>query len=623
MPLTRVKTSAWLLLAASIAASLPACRTAPFRARLQDAPIRSLPILPGTPQPTLPPAVTVPGLPGSALPPATTYPPGAYPPTSSYSSTVTPLPAQAAPYGAATTQRPATISLSKRGPTQGAVGETLTYRIEVRNSGAAALRDVTVSDQLAAGLTLLGSNPPASSGGNVLQWRLGDVQSGETRVIEVQVRPERSGVFNSCATVRTADGQSAQDCASTSVLTAELDVQMSVRTAEPVQVGQKATFEIIVSNRSALPATGLLITDRYDAGLDHESQANPIERDLDRLEPGQSRKIGVTFTVTREGQLCNDVTVSGVGGVRGSARACIVAAAATEPPPDRPPDRPPTDQPPVTKLPPTQPPPAGQASEKRASVAVKMTGPETIAVAGVAEFQIEITNNGDVDLTRLQISDTFDASLNPVQATQGYTWEKDTLVWNFPSLAAGKTLRLQVNCRGQAAAARACNRIAVTSDQKAAGEAEACLSIRAGGSVPPVVPPVVPPAAGSATESQLSVEVNDLADPVVVGKEVTYEIRVKNSGKSAEQNIKVLAILPAELTLIRLGTHGPGRYDVDMERNIRFQTLKEIKPGETLTYRVRARAQQAGEVSLQVVYETASMEKSKTVEEKTTLFDNP
>jgi uncharacterized repeat protein (TIGR01451 family) len=121
----------------------------------------------------------------------------------------------------------------------------------------------------------------------------------------------------------------------------------------------------------------------------------------------------------------------------------------------------------------------------------------------------------------------------------------------------------------------------------------------------------------------LSVEVNDLADPVAVGKEVTYEIRVKNSGKSAEQNIKVLAILPAELTLIRLGTHGPGRYDVDMERNIRFQTLKEIKPGETLTYRVRARAQQAGEVSLQVVYETASMEKSKTVEEKTTLFDNP
>jgi uncharacterized repeat protein (TIGR01451 family) len=619
MPLTRVKTSAWLLLAASIAASLPACRTAPFRARLQDAPIRSLPILPGTPQPTLPPAVTVPGLPGSTLPPATTYPPGAYPPTSSYSSTVTPLPAQAAPYGAATTQRPATISLSKRGPTQGAVGETLTYRIEVRNSGAAALRDVTVSDQLAAGLTLLGSNPPASSGGNVLQWRLGDVQSGETRVIEVQVRPERSGVFNSCATVRTADGQSAQDCASTSVLTAELDVQMSVRTAEPVQVGQKATFEIIVSNRSALPATGLLITDRYDAGLDHESQANPIERDLDRLEPGQSRKIGVTFTVTREGQLCNDVTVTGVGGVRGSARACIVAAAATEPPPDRPP----TDQPPVTKLPPTQPPPAGQASEKRASVAVKMTGPESVAIGGVAEFQIEITNNGDVDLTRLQISDTFDASLNPVQATQGYTWEKDTLVWNFPSLAAGKTLRLQVNCRGQAAAARACNRIAVTSDQKAAGEAEACLSIRAGGSVPPVVPPVVPPAAGSATESQLSVEVNDLADPVVVGKEVTYEIRVKNSGKSAEQNIKVLAILPAELTLIRLGTHGPGRYDVDMERNIRFQTLKEIKPGETLTYRVRARAQQAGEVSLQVVYETASMEKSKTVEEKTTLFDNP
>jgi uncharacterized repeat protein (TIGR01451 family) len=255
-------------------------------------------------------------------------------------------------------------------------------------------------------------------------------------------------------------------------------------------------------------------------------------------------------------------------------------------------------------------------------MAVKLTGPEKQTVEGVAEFLIEITNNGDIDLTNLHVTNTFDASLNPVQATQGYVWENESLVWSFPSLGAGKTLKLQVNCRCQAVAERACNRVVATSEQKAAGEAEACLSIQAANAAaPPPVRPSVPPHA--AAESELTVEVNDLADPVVVGKEVTYEILVKNNGKAVEQNIKVLAILPAELTLIRFGTRGPGRYDVDMERNIRFQTVKEIKPGESLTYRVRARAQQPGEVALQVVYETASMSKSKTVEEKTILFDNP
>jgi uncharacterized repeat protein (TIGR01451 family) len=192
-------------------------------------------------------------------------------------------------------------------------------------------------------------------------------------------------------------------------------------------------------------------------------------------------------------------------------------------------------------------------------------------------------------------------------------WEQESLVWTFPSLAAGKKLRLQVNCRCLSAAERACNRVSVTTEQKAGGEDEACLSIRPANVVqrPPM------------PESELTIEVNDLADPVVVGKEVTYEILIKNAGKSAEQNIKVLAILPPELTLIRFGTRGPGRYDVDMERKIRFQPVKEIQPGETLTYRVRARAQQPGEIALQVVYETASMSESKTVEEKTILFDNP
>src|SRR5688500_727004 len=91
----RSPTSVLLLLAACCAAGLPGCLTAPFLAPVQDAPIQAMPILPGTVQPMLPPAISVPGLPQATMPPTTVYPPSttyppttSYPPSSTYPSTV-------------------------------------------------------------------------------------------------------------------------------------------------------------------------------------------------------------------------------------------------------------------------------------------------------------------------------------------------------------------------------------------------------------------------------------------------------------------------------------------------------------------------------------------------------
>ena len=554
-------------------ALLAGCQRYPYRARILDSGV--LPPPPGTPvYPT--PAPTLAPVPGTTLPPATSVTP-ALPP-----ATVPP----------ATLPGTTGIVLRKTGPTQATVGALVTYRIEVTNSGAAA-RGVAVSDQIMPGLSYASSVPPATSSEGQLQWQLGDLPAGATRTIDVSFRAERSGIYNNCAVARTADGQTSQDCASTTVLVPELEVRMSVVAAQPIVVGQEVTFQITVTNRSNLPAGGLLITDRFDPGLDHAVAESPIEKDLELLPPGQSRTIGVTFRVTRAGELCNSVDLSGEGGIRGSARACINAV-----PPDaaRPPQQPVPQQPPAQSPEPPRQPPAGQ----RPSVSVKMSGPTTQDVEKVAEFFVDITNDGDTPLTNLTITDSYDPSLYPVQATDGYRWEGEKLIWTFPNLAVGKTLRLQLNCKCLSTAEKACNRVTVFSKEGAQGEAEACLAIRR-------------------NVSQLEVEINDLADPVAMEKQFTYVIDVTNKGQTADQRISVLVILPPEMSLVRLGTSGPSRdYGVDGQ-NVRFAPLAELKAGETATYRVRVSPKQQGQFRVEVVLKSDGMPEPVTVEEMTTV----
>ncbi|MGC3969334.1 MAG: hypothetical protein QM775_18835 [Pirellulales bacterium] len=63
------------------------------------------------------------------------------------------------------------LNIDKSGPTEVAVGGTITYRIDIRNPSDLTARGVTVTDAVPAGLMLLGSNPPATVNGNNLSWR--------------------------------------------------------------------------------------------------------------------------------------------------------------------------------------------------------------------------------------------------------------------------------------------------------------------------------------------------------------------------------------------------------------------------------------------------------------------
>ncbi len=120
-------------------------------------------------------------------------------------------------------------------------------------------------------------------------------------------------------------------------------IELAVRGPDQAAVGDQITFELVITNRGETAASGLLIKDRLDPGLEHEQGAGRLERDLDELAPGESKRVGIRLRVTRPGTLRHTVEVIRGANVLATAQAELTGRAATDEPAEV--DRPGQDDP--------------------------------------------------------------------------------------------------------------------------------------------------------------------------------------------------------------------------------------------------------------------------------------
>ena len=484
------------------------------------------------------------------------------------------------------------ITLRVAGPTQATVGSVVTYRIEVSNPGGLQAKDVVITDQPPAGLTFLNSNPAANSSPSGQEWQLGVLGTQETRVIEVNFRVANPGTINYCASVSAADGLTAKECATTVVGAAASQLELRVTGPAQAQVGAEVQYEIEVINRGTTTAAGLIITDRFDAGLEHAISASPIERDFPDIAPGTGKKIAVTFRVTQPGELCQNVTVAGAGGLVASGRSCLTAIAAGEPTP--------ADAPPVvTPSTPTQPStPPGPIGVGRPSIHVTKTGPTRRRVGETAEFTIEVTNTGNTVLNNIRLADTYGLGLSATEATEGYTTNsRGELTWTIDELQPGRSIKRQVNCLCEQAVAKACNRATVFAEPNLTMAGEACLEITgddaAGGAPAPAQL-----ADNANVPGGLTLAVADQSDPLREGTENNYQIVLTNKSSAADKNVTLTVTIPPEMVLIM--SVGPVRGTVVNDRLVKFTPIAEMRAGESVTFDVRTTALKAGTATLSV-----------------------
>lgn len=89
----------------------------------------------------------------------------------------------------------------------------------------------------------------------------------------------------------------------------------------------------------------------------------------------------------------------------------------------------------------------------------------------------------------------------------------------------------------------------------------------------------------------------DSADPVQVGKQVTYTIRVKNEGDAPDKNVQITATLPEKLQIEK--ADGPTESTQEGSKII-FQPIDQLNPDEEVEYTVTTTAQSPGQAQLKV-----------------------
>jgi hypothetical protein len=368
-------------------------------------------------------------------------------------------------------------------------------------------------------------------------------------------------------------------------------------------------FEILVENLGTATATGLLVTDRFDVGLEHSSgpQRRAIERNLTDLEPKGTTRLAVNFRVTKAGELCQDVTVTAMGINPVSTRSCVTASESTLPPQAEPQATTPPNEP--TQPQPTQPqPPAAAPTLAAPQLTVSKSGPERRQVGETALFVIEVTNNTDRTFENVEIADNHEISLEPVRATGGSEWlQGNALGWKIAALEPGRTVRREIELKCLRETPRACNRVTVTAKDMEAVADDACLEIVGDAAAPPAAetPQGAP---------QISVSAVETADPIRVNGQTSYQIILTNKGDGSAYDVGVDVTFDESLQLLQHG--GPVR-GATTAGAVRFPPIRELRAGETQTFDLRFKGLQAGTARVVVEVKSRGLQSPIRAEQST------
>jgi uncharacterized repeat protein (TIGR01451 family) len=302
------------------------------------------------------------------------------------------------------------------------------------------------------------------------------------------------------------------------------------------------------------------------------------------------------FTVSGTGELCNTVDIRCGKLVLATRKQCLTASL---PSPGAPapaaaaPGAPPPIPPPIA-IP---------------GLTLKLKNPPSAAVGDVVQFFMQVTNGTPAALTDVKVTSLLDANFVATRSAPACKVEGDSYVWTIPSLPPNQPTTLEIEANCVSAGLSACNRVQVACREGLRADDRSCLEVRA----------AAQPAAGN-----LDVTINDVHEPINVGEEETYYVDVTNRGQQADSQVTLTVELPPQMVPVPLQTLGP---DVDGRRlgyeihgqSVTFQPVARLDPGQKLSYRVRARMVQSGEVQVQAQVTSQSVRQAKIAQKKTTI----
>lgn len=439
------------------------------------------------------------------------------------------------------------VGISKTGPHATSLNTPYTYVIDIKAFSKAG--KVVVTDELPDSLEYVSSQPEASVEGSVLTWNVGDLEAWEHRQFTVTVKPTKEGQHQSCAMISALP----KACLISTVREAALSISKT-GPASAIK-GDVVPYTITVSNTGTQDARNVTVVDENPDAMSLAAGSS-LTYNLGDIAPQNSKSITVYLNADQTGTHTNKATAS-------SSNTPSVSDTA-------------------------------ETVVHERIISIKKTGTKTQFLGKKADYTITVKNEGDVDLTRVVVSDVAPHGTVILEAP-GASVEGQVATWVIDELPVGvhKNFSLTLTSRTHG---ELVNHASVNTSEGLYATANA-----------PTLWKGYP---------ALLVEVIDTQDPVLVGEMTSYIIRVFNQGSATASDVSVIADVPAEMTFVSAA----GSEFTQNGNSVKFKAIPSLEAGASVQYTLDVKAKSTGDARIFVKLNSKMLKNAVTEEESTQVY---
>jgi uncharacterized repeat protein (TIGR01451 family) len=433
------------------------------------------------------------------------------------------------------------------------VGQECKCGLVVKNTGKLAAKDIVVEAYFPRTVKLLDAEPFPSDSKDHLVWIFEHLAPGQEKTIEITMIPGRRGELATSATVRFTG-------VATSVLTVEEpQLALAISGAKDVMVGETLTQVITVSNPGTGIAHDVVVHVKVPEGLEH-SRGKTVEMGIGSLGAGETREIKLPLSAISGGDAIVVVEARGASNLSQRAQSAVKIAAP--------------------------------------KLTVELAGPGLRYVNRHAQYQIAVTNEGIAATDNVRIVHLVPEGFEFLKADRGGKFDSGSgsVSWFIGRLEAGQSMQVAVDLNAKQIGE-------YLHHVQASGENGTIATAKAATRVDGT--------------SAIVMEVSDLDDPVEVGTQTAYEVRIRNDGSKAAQNLRVTCELPPGVELI--DTKGPTEPVIE-KGVLHFKAVGELPAGSKTAYLIRVNGRVAGNLRMRAKLTSNASTEPLIVEEMTKFY---
>ncbi len=471
------------------------------------------------------------------------------------------------PSAANRTVRPATIdrsNLSKSSSTAGTpsvsvewvkqgeinVGQECACDLVVKNSGKVSAHAVVVEAIFPASVRLTQVDPKPATVSDHLEWSISELAAGEERTIHITMIPSQRGDLATIANVRFTG------TAASVFKVAEPLLKVSTEAPAEVIIGDPLVQTVTITNPGTGIAQNVKIQIVTPSGLE-ATRGDRSQIAVGALNPGESRTVRLSFTAIASGEQTLEVAASADSGLNQAAEATVKVIAP--------------------------------------SLAIAVEGPGLRYTGRDARYTLNITNESKVATNNVRVTHRIPKGFKFLKADKGGVLDASTgsVNWSVGHLEAAQSVQLKLQLEATEVGqfehhvfASAEHGVTAKADTKTTVEGSALLVL----------------------------EIQDLEDPVEVGQETAYEIRISNTGSKSAQNVGLTFELPGSVELLKVQS---ATQHLAKNGLILFNDLPELAPGKTALFRVHVRGATEGNLRVRARLTSESIERELITEELT------